>query len=414
METSSDILEQEETFYKFNLFSNRYIINENKKKEKILMFNKKNISFFKLYCHLSGSSQIFLTIIAVIISIIVGSSNAFIYWIFGDSSNALTEVNLVFQPKAGGFDPIDSDKKEEEEEKKYENKDAEEEEDDDKLISEQIKKYLIVGSIMFICNILSINIWTNLALKQIQMLKINYLKVILNQEQSWFEEIDTFELSIKVQSQFEQIEAGLGDTLNELVTMLSELISGFIVAFIASWKLSLILLTCFPFIVASILLTILNLKKIIPHSRKTYAFANVIVEELLYNIKTVASFVNFEYEMNRFNQIINKVEKNDKKKALISGISFGILVFGIFVGYTVTLIYARKIIIDSFEYKNIEGEDKYIKGQSISIGEIQEVLFSVIGSLITIEKMIPNILKIRKSCLASSDYFTLYERKQKI
>ena len=55
--------------------------------------------------------------------------------------------------------------------------------------------------------------------------------------------------------------------------------------------------------------------------------------------------------MNRFGHLINLIELNDENKSFFSGLSVGIIIFGIFFGYTVTLLYARKLIIDNLEKK---------------------------------------------------------------
>ena len=198
--------------------------------------------------------------------------------------------------------------------------------------------------------------------------------------------------------------------------MLIELIAGFVCAFIASWKLTLILLTCFPFIIAGALIMAFTLKNLIVSARKTYEMAGGVAEELLYNIKTVTSFVNFDYEIDRFGKLIDKVEKYDKKRSFISGISVGIIIFGIFVGYTVTLVYARKLILDNITPQNTILNGIYIdlEEENISIGEIQKVLFNIINAIVAIGQIAPNIQVIKASCSASSDYFTLYERKPKI
>ena len=41
---------------------------------------------------------------------------------------------------------------------------------------------------------------------------------------------------------------GIGDRLGQLIMIFVELVSGFIVAFLTSWKLTLVLLSCIPFI----------------------------------------------------------------------------------------------------------------------------------------------------------------------
>ena len=137
---------------------------------------------------------------------------------------------------------------------------------------------------------------------------------------------------------------------------------------------------------------------------------------MLYNIKTVTSFANCDYEINRFGNLIDKVEEYDQKKSFYSGISVGIIIFGIFFGYTVTLLYARKLIMDSLNKRNTILDMIYedIEEQKISIGEIQKVLFSIIASIVAIGQLAPNVQTIKASCAASSDYFTSYERKQKI
>ena len=62
-------------------------------------------------------------------------------------------------------------------------------------IDDQFKKYLIVGSVMFACNFLMMFLWNYLAIRQIKWLKTNYFKIILNQEQGWFDENNAFEFA---------------------------------------------------------------------------------------------------------------------------------------------------------------------------------------------------------------------------
>ena len=230
---------------------------------------------------------------------------------------------------------------------------------------------------MFVCNFLMMFLWSYIAMRQIRRLKTNYFRIILNQEQGWFDENNAFEFATKVQAQLEQIELGLGDRLGQFIMMFVELIAGFVVAFISSWKLALIFLTSFPFIIAGALIMTFTLSKNLIASRKTYEIAGGIAEELLYNIKTVTSFVNFDYEINRFGELIDKVEAIDKKRAFISGISIGIIIFGIFFGYTVTLLYARKIIRDNLNDTNLISDDEYEdleEQDELGIGDIHHLI----------------------------------------
>ncbi len=404
-ENQNDIKEEETIDIHENLPKEEVIETEEKKIDNNLMFEKKSISIFKLYFHISGTLEIILSVIAIIMTIGAGCSNAIMNWIFGDSSNSFTmatEIDVIkeFLPK-DIFDILFEYIMEDEIEP---------------IINKKINQFLIIGAVMFVCNFLMMFLWSYLALRQVHWLKNNYFRIILNQEQGWFDENNAFEFATKVQAQLEQIELGLGDRLGQFIMMLTELIAGFVVAFIASWELTLILLTSFPFIIGGALIMTFTLKNLIVNSRKTYEIAGGVAEELLYNIKTVTSFANFDYEINRFGNLIDKVEEYDQKKSFYSGISVGIIIFGIFFGYTVTLLYARKLIMDSLNERNTILDMIYedIEEQKISIGEIQKVLFSIIASIVAIGQLAPNVQTIKASCAASSDYFTLYERKQKI
>ena len=405
-----------ETNRKIELPSQKEVVTENKeekekeKAESNLMFQQKKISIVRLYCHISGKIEIILTIIAIITTIAAGCSGALKSWIFGDSTNSLS-FTIEFEEIKKVIDKYPEWKELFDLAFNYVMEEMVE-----PLIKKQIKKYLILGSIMFVCNFLMMFLWTYLSLRQLHWLKNNYFKLILTQEQGWFDENNSFEFATKVQAQLEQIELGLGDRLGQCVMMSTEIISGFVIAFVASWKLALILITCFPFIIAGSLIMTLCTKSTIVNSRKTYEKAGGVAEELLYNIKTVTSFVNFDYEIHRFGVLIDKVEELEERKAFISGISVGVIIFGIFMGYTVTLLFARKLIMDNLTQRNIisDGEYKDLEKQKISVGEIQKVLYGIIGSIVAIGQIAPNIQIIRAACAASSDYFTLYERKPKI
>ena len=199
---------------------------------------------------------------------------------------------------------------------------------------------------------------------------------------------------------------GVGDRFGQIILMLSELVSGFIIGFISSWKLTLVLLCCAPFIVGSFFIMVFCMEGIMVLSRKTYEKAGGIAEELLYNIKTVTSFVNFDYELKRFGKLVDEVERYDIKKSLYLGFSIGTMIFGIFFGFTITLLYARTLISNKDKNSNT--------GKSFSAGDVLKVLFAVIGAIFAIGGISPNIQIIKESCIASSDYFTLYERVPKI
>jgi len=354
--------------------------------EQNLMFGVKRISPFYLYCHISGNFEIFLMILGTIFTIGAGCSGALISLLLGDTINDFTSTSEIEDLPDDEYKAI-MDKVE-------------------PSINDMAKKFLIIGALMFVCNFFMMFCWAYSSLRQMHWMKINYFSLILKQEQGWFDENNAFEFATKVQAQLEQIEMGVGDRFGQIILMSAELISGFVIGFIASWKLTLVLLCCAPFIVGSFLAMNYWMEGAMILSRKTYEKAGGIAEELLYNIKTVTSFVNFDFELQRFGKYVDEVEKYDIKKSLILGISVGTMIFGIFFGFSITLLYARKLVADRDINSNT--------GKPFTAGDVIKVLFAVIGAIFAVGGISPNIQIIKESCIAASDYFTLYERVPKI
>ena len=274
------------------------------KVEQNLVFKKKYISIFRLYCNISGILEIILMIIAILATIVAGCSTAFIAVLIGDSTNNFT-IAAIFEEletaiSEDAFEPIFSFVLELLEPE----------------INDKIKRFLIIGAIMFFANFIMMFLWSYTSLRQMHWMKINYFKLILDQEQGWFDENNAYEFATKVQAQLEQIEMGVGDRLGQLIMIFVELVSGFIVAFLTSWKLTLVLLSCIPFIALGAVIMGVCMEGVMINSRKTYERAGGIAEELLYNIKTVTTFVNFDFELQRFGELVDEVEKLEKKNHL--------------------------------------------------------------------------------------------------
>ena len=174
---------------------------EVEEEKKLLIYSAKSVSIFKIICHLSGKLEIFFIIMGTLCTFFSGCTNSIWSILAGNTINELT--NII------GLEQLDED-------------------------------------MMFL--------WGYSALRQMNTLKMKYFELILNQEQSWFDENNAFEFSTKIQTQLEQIEMGLGDRFSQIILMFAEIISGFAVGFMTSWKLTLIICSSFPIIIISVLM----------------------------------------------------------------------------------------------------------------------------------------------------------------
>ena len=348
--------------------------------KKNLLFEEKSISLFRLYTHLCEPIDYLYMVLGAIGSIGSGITMPLLAYMMsdlfsdiGNTSENVTEVDIEEMKNVV-----------------------------EKAMNKQIKRFLIFGALTFVANFLNVCFWTLVGERCVHHMKRNYFTVILSQEQGWFDAHNAFEFATKVQAQLEQVEQGMGDKLGQVLMMISQCISGFIIAFITSWKITLVMLCMAPFIIGVILFMVTAMRTGIIMGRKTYEKGGGIAEEMLYNIKTVASFSNFEFEQKRFNEKIEVCYQLDLATVFKLGLAIGLLIFFLNATQTISLSYGRTLI-----RKDINAN----KGQDFTGADVIGVTFSTLMAIMGFGLIAPNIKIIQESCTASSDYFTLVERE---
>ena len=83
-------------------------------------------------------------------------------------------------------------------------------------------------------------------------------------------------------------------------------IASFIVGFTYSWKLSLVLVSVLPLLLVGAYYMITALRGASNRNREAYEKAGGIAEEVLLQMKTVASYANYEHEISRFEKKLNE------------------------------------------------------------------------------------------------------------
>ena len=346
--------------------------------KKNLMFEEKEVSLFHIYNHLAEPIDYFYMVLAIIGSIGAGLALPVMSYLstdlFSETGNTSEYSNDLQKLR---------DKVED-------------------IFNLQIKRFLIVGVIMFVCNFLSICFWTLMGSRMCHRLKRNYFTVILSQEQGWFDANNAFEFATKVQAQLEQVEMGIGEKFGQIITMVSQCIISFVFAFITSWKISLVMLCVAPFIIGDVLVLVNALRTGIIMGRKTWEKAGGLAEEMLYNIKTVASFANFEFETRRFNEKVELCYQLDLGTVYRLAICIGILIGLLNCCFVIAILYGRTLI----------GKDiNTNKGRDFKGADVMTAAFCTLMGIMGIGLTAPNLKIIQESCTATSDYFTLYERE---
>ena len=346
--------------------------------KKNLMFDEKEVSIFMIYGHLTEKIDIFFIVLAFIGSLGAGLSMPIMAYI---SSDLMGDVGNTSEYNDDPLILID----------RVEN-----------AFNTQIRRFFIFGGISFIANFLCIAFWSLVGSRMCHRLKRQYFTTILSQEQGWFDANNAFEFATKVQAQLEQIEFGVGEKLGLVIQMLASCVISFIFAFIISWKIALVMLCVAPFIIIDVLFLVNSLRTGIIMGRKTWEKAGGLAEEMLYNIKTVTSFANFEFETRRFNEKVELCYRLDLGTVFRLAICIGLLIFFLNLSFVIAVLYGRTLIGKDYNEN---------KGKDYTAGDVMCSALCTLMGIMGIGLTAPNIKVIQESCTACSDYFTLYERE---
>ena len=115
-------------------------------------------------------------------------------------------------------------------------------------------------------------------------------------------------------------------------------------------------------------------EKLMLKSKDANEKAGGIAEELLYNIKTITCFCNFDFEIKRYNELIDEIDQYDQKKVLIESIAYGLLYLASFGSVAFVLVHARNLKLSS------NPEEEYRSGDFVVVVScVLDVIYSVSG-----------------------------------
>ena len=349
--------------------------------ENQFVFKRKNISIFKFFCHLCEPID-WLYLILGIIGLLICAS----------AGSVLAYLNATVYSDIGNTSENRGSLSEEEIMKlKVE-----------KTMNDNIKQKIVCGVITLVGNMIGYFFFGLMGTRVLYNFKKRYFKLLLSQELGWFDSTNVFEFSSKIQSQLEYIELGIGEMLSNIIVDFFIALISFIFAFFGSWKLSLVISCFLPLII--ILAIIFDKVNIKGNSlvRQTWELAGGIGEEIFYNIKTVVSFSNFEYELKRFYE---KVEISNKIELLINfrlRLIIGILYFISGLIFFISILYGRSLI--GKDYNSFRGRD-------LTGGDITLTFTNMLSFILTLVSFVINLLYLQFALASTSDYFNLYERK---
>ncbi|RCN50058.1 ABC transporter, ATP-binding protein [Ancylostoma caninum] len=149
-----------------------------------------------------------------------------------------------------------------------------------------------------------------------------FVQAILRQDIPWFDKNNSGTLATKLFDNLERVKEGTGDKIGLMFQYTSQFLTGFIIAFTHSWKLTLVMLAVTPlqalcgFGIAKSMSTFTIAETI------KYAKAGKIVEQAVSSIRTVCALNGLPYEIGRYKVALLEARRAGILKNLFVGLSF--------------------------------------------------------------------------------------------
>lgn len=204
---------------------------------------------------------------------------------------------------------------------------ASSESSDQGSINSEILLIVYLAIAQFVTIYIHLTCWTMTGARLAQRLRENYLKNLLRQEPSYFDNLPPGEVASRLNSDIQTIRSGTSEKVGIVLSAISFFITAYIVAFIKDWKLACMLLSLIP---AYMLMSFVGSHYIEKYSglmSDHAATAASIASEALSNTVVVQAFgANTRLE-EKFSKALKLSETEGLKKALVVGIQSGVLYF---------------------------------------------------------------------------------------
>ena len=194
-------------------------------------------------------------------------------------------------------------------------------------INSKILLIVYLAIAQFVLIYVHLSCWTMFGARLSQRLRESYLRNLLRQEPSHFDDLTPGEVASRLSSDIQTIRSGTSEKVGIVIAAISFFVTAYIVAFIKYWELAAILLSLIP---AYLLMSLVGshfIEKYAGSMSDYAASAATIASEALSNIVVVHAFgANARLEQ-KFSRALKLAEHEGLKKAAAVGAQSGVLYF---------------------------------------------------------------------------------------
>ncbi|GAB5575717.1 bile salt export pump isoform X1 [Prionailurus iriomotensis] len=171
-------------------------------------------------------------------------------------------------------------------------------------------------------------------------------RAILGQDIGWFDDLRNSPgaLTTRLATDASQVQGATGSQIGMMVNSFTNITVAMIIAFIFSWKLSLVIVCFFPFLALSGAIQIRMLTGFATQDKQALEIAGQVTNEALSNIRTVAGIGKERQFIKAFEIELEKPFKTAFRKANVYGFCYGFSQCIVFVANSASYRYGGYLI----------------------------------------------------------------------
>ncbi|EGX93735.1 ABC multidrug transporter, putative [Cordyceps militaris CM01] len=190
------------------------------------------------------------------------------------------------------------------------------------------------------------------------------------------------------------LQLGISEKLGTFIEFNATIVAAIVVAFIYSWRLTLVTMSALVFITLTIGVLLPLIVKGQGRTSKLEAQSNAIASETLGSIRIIMACGAEMRIANKYAAIIEECRKNAQRTSPLIALQFGLVFFGVFAAFSLAFWYGSK---------------SFLEGTLTDVGTIIIVLFSVMMILFSLERTSTPLLAVSKATVAACQFFTVID-----
>ncbi|EFA76459.1 ABC transporter B family protein [Heterostelium album PN500] len=292
--------------------------------------------------------------------------------------------------------------------------------------------FLLLAAVAGLANFVQICSFTYIGEVLTYHLRYFSFRSIIRQEIGWFDmpQNSTGILTANLATDATLVQGMTSQRLGLIIQNIVTMVAGLVIAFIAGWKLTLVILATVPIIGFAGKVEMDFMAGFSKEGKEAYARSGQIATEAIGGIRTVSSFTAEKKVYDKFKFALEDPIKIAKKKALTAGLVFGFTQATMFWIWALGYWYGGKLVSEG-EWKApqsdinkcvppdyIYGVSKdhciYIQNTIHGFGMMQRVFFAIVMSAMGVGNAAAFAPDMAKATVATNAIFKLIDKISKI